>query len=183
MKKIGFRLVLGLFALLLALQVDAQSKPAASPLGKVYQRVGVTDIEVTYSRPSAKDRTIFGEGGLVAYGNLWRTGANAATAISFSTDVTIGGKKVAAGEYSLFSVPGKEKWTIILNADPKLRGTTNYDSKKDVARFEVNAASDFPVKVETMTILFSDVKDTSASLGIFWENTAVGIPIEVEKTW
>ena len=183
MKKIAFRLFLGLFAVLLAFQVNAQSKPAASPLGKVYQRVGVTDIEVTYSRPGVKDRKVFAADGLVTYGNLWRTGANAATTISFSTDVTIGGTKVPAGEYALLSIPGKEKWTIILNSDSKLRGTGSYDSKKDVARFEVDAASDFPVKVETMTILFSDVKDTSASLGIFWENTAVGIPIEVKKTW
>jgi len=182
MKKIGFKLALSLFALLLALQVDAQNKPASSPLGKVYQRVGVTDIEVTYSRPGVKDRTIFGEGGLTPFGKLWRTGANGATLISLSTDAMIGGEKVLAGTYAILTIPGKEKWTIIINADDKLRGTGAYDDAKDVAKFEVDAM-EFPVKVETMTFLFGEVKNTSASLGLFWENTAVMIPIEVEKTW
>jgi hypothetical protein len=182
MKKIGISLIFSLFALMLTLQVNAQSKPAASPLGKVYQRVGVTDIEVTYSRPGVKDRKIFAEDGLTPFGNLWRTGANGATTISLSTDAMIGGKKVPAGTYSILSIPGKEKWTIIINSDAGLRGAGGYDEAKDVARFEVEPA-EFPFSVETLTFVFGTVKDTSAYLDLIWEKTLVSIPIEVEKTW
>ena len=182
MKKNGISLLFSLFALLLAFQVNAQNKPAASPLGKVYQRVGVTDIEVTYSRPGVKDRTVFADKGLTPFGNLWRTGANAATTISLSTDAMIGGKKVPAGTYSILSIPGKEKWTMIINSDATLRGTGGYDQAKDVARFEVEAV-EFPMAVETMTFVFGNVKDTSAGLSLIWEKTMVTIPIEVEKTW
>ena len=87
--------------------------PTPSPLAKLEQRVGLTDIIITYSRPSVKGRTIFGD--LVPYGKLWRTGANMATKISFSDDVKIEGQELKAGEYALFTIPGKEKWTLIFN--------------------------------------------------------------------
>src|SRR5690606_31483286 len=87
--------------------------PAPSPAAQVRQRVGLTDFEVVYSRPSVKDRRIFGE--LEPYGEVWRTGANAATKISFSTAVTFGGQLVEAGTYALFSIPGESEWIVILN--------------------------------------------------------------------
>lgn len=172
----------GLLAMAMTINLNAQSKPAASPLGKVYQRVGVTDVEVTYSRPGMKGRDIFATGGLVPFGKLWRTGANAATTISFSTDVMIGGEKVEAGEYSLFTIPGESKWTVMLNSEADLRGTGGYDAGKDVVRIEVEPM-EFPLEVETMTFVFGNVKDTSADLNLIWANTAIAIPISVEKTW
>lgn len=182
MKRFRFQLLLGALAMLTTLQVSAQDKPAPSPLGKVYQRVGVTDIEVAYSRPGVKGRTIFASDGLTPFGKLWRTGANRATKISFSTDVMIGGKKVAAGDYAIFSIPGEKEWTFIINSEPNQGGTGNYKEAQDVVRLTAQA-QDFPGPVESMTFVFSDVKDTSANLVLVWENTMVGFPIEVEKTW
>lgn len=182
MKKLGIKLFIGVFAVLFSLQVNAQDKPAPSPLGKVYQRVGVTDMEVTYSRPSVKGRTIFAEKGLQPYGKLWRTGANGATKISFSTDVMIGGKKVAAGDYSIFSIPGADEWTVIFNTDAAQRGTGKYTKDKDAVRLMV-APAEYPAVVETMTIAFANVKDTSTDLVILWEKAMIVVPITVEKTW
>ncbi len=182
MKKFTFSMLSSLLAVLFTLQLSAQDAPAPSPLGKVYQRVGVTDIEITYSRPGMKGRTIFAEDGLTPLGKLWRTGANAATKISFSTDVMVGGKKVAAGDYAIFSIPGSEEWTFILNTDADQRGTGRYDEAKDAARITVSV-TEYPNPVETMTFVFGNVKDTSADLALLWEKTMIVVPIEVEKTW
>ena len=182
MKKIATFCLACMLTFLFAVQVQAQDKPAPSPLGKVYQRVGVTDIEVEYSRPGVKDRTIFAADGLQPYGKLWRTGANAATKISFSTDVMVGGKKVAAGTYSVFSIPGAEEWTFILNQDADQGGTRNYDEAKDAVRIMVKPGV-YPNKVETMTFAFGNVKDTSTDLAMIWEETVIMVPITVEKTW
>lgn len=180
MKRISFQLMIGLLVMACSFQLQAQDKPAASPLGKVYQRLGVTDVEVTYSRPGKKDRAIFAAEGLVPYGKLWRTGANAATKISFSTDVMIGGKKVPAGEYGVYSIPGKESWTVIFSS--KAVGANNYDKSNDVARVTAEP-QELPWPVETFTIAFGDVKPTSANLVMFWDQTVVQVPITVEKTW
>ena len=103
--------------------VNAQqiNTPAPSPTAKLEQRVGLTDITITYSRPSVKDRVIFGD--LVPYDKLWRTGANMATKINFSDDVKIEGKELKAGEYSLYTIPGKEEWTLIFNTVSNQSGT------------------------------------------------------------
>src|SRR5579859_409503 len=87
--------------------------PSPSPACTIKQRVGLTDFEVTYSRPSAKGRKVFGE--LVPYGEVWRTGANASTKISFSTDVELNDTKIPAGKYALFTIPGQDEWTIIIS--------------------------------------------------------------------
>src|SRR5262245_49973165 len=89
--------------------------PSPSPTGSLKQRVGLTDIEITYSRPSAKGRPIMG--GLVPYGEVWRTGANGRTTISFSTSVKLNDKEIPAGKYALFTIPGEENWTVILSKD------------------------------------------------------------------
>ena len=89
----------------------AQELPQPSPLGSIQQRVGLTDIEIEYSRPQMKGRSIFGE--LVPYESLWRTGANKVTRISFSTDVQVNGEPVSKGDYALLTIPGEATWTII----------------------------------------------------------------------
>ncbi len=182
MKNFGLQLLSVAFALFFTLQLSAQDKPAASPMGKVYQRVGVTDVEVSYSRPSAKGRTIFADNGLVPYGKLWRTGANGATTITFSTAVMVGDNKIEAGTYSILSIPTANEWTVIFNSDATLRGTGGYSEAKDVARVvaPVNAA---PALVETFKIYFGTVTDTMAELWFAWENAKVMVPVSVEKTW
>ena len=170
----GSVLATGLFA-----QGPTVDFPAASPAATLKQRVGITDIEVNYSRPGMKGRVIFG--GLEPYGELWRTGANSATKITFSTDVKFGGTSVPAGSYALFSQIGQDEWTVILNKVSGQWGAYAYDAKNDIARATVK-----PVKlaepVETLTIDFNDLRDDSATLNIIWEKTRVPVKIEVDLT-
>lgn len=151
--------------------------PAASPLATVKQRVGLTDIEITYSRPSVKGRKIFG--GLVAYDTVWRTGANSATKLTFSTEVMLAGTKIPAGTYELFTIPGTSEWTVIIHKDSSQWGAYRYDAINDVARMSVKPAS-LAVPVETFTIALNDLRDTSASLSLAWENTSVSVPLTVD---
>lgn len=171
-------LVFALAMLTFAWQAEAQIEmPAASPSASFSQKVGLTDVKITYSRPSAKGRTIFG--GLVPYGELWRTGANAATKLEFSDDVKIGGKEIKAGTYSLFSIPGESEWTIIINKNPNQGGTGQYKQEEDAARFTVKP-SKTGYKFETFTIGIDNVQGESADIQIIWENTLVSFPLEVE---
>ena len=115
-------------ALTFALNVKAQIEtPAPSPLSKLEQKVGLTDVSVEYSRPSMRGRTIFGD--LVPYGKLWRTGANKNTMISFSEDVTIDGQTLKSGSYAIFTTPNKESWDVVFYSDTNNWGTPqNYGS-------------------------------------------------------
>ena len=151
--------------------------PAASPASTIKQRVGVTDIEVVYSRPGMKGREVFG--GLVPYGEVWRTGANNATLISFSTPVTFQGTRVEAGSYELFTIPGKDEWTVILQKAAKQWGAYVYDQKNDVARGTVKPV-DHPEAVETFAINFADLRDDSATLNLVWDRTRVPVKLETD---
>lgn len=163
--------------LLAGFTVSAQiDMPAPSPLGSVSQRVGFADVTITYSRPSAKDRVIFGD--LVPFDKLWRTGANAATKISFNEDIKIEGTLVKAGEYSVFTIPGKDKWTFILNSDLKA-STGSYSQDKDVLRITA-ASTTLPNNVESLTFNFVNLTSNGAEIELQWEKTAVRFKIENE---
>jgi hypothetical protein len=151
--------------------------PQASPSAKISQKVGLTDVTVDYSRPSTKGRKIFGE--LVPFGEVWRTGANAATVLTFSTEVTIGGQKVPAGSYALYAIPGKTDWTIILSKNTKLWGAIGYNPSEDQLRFNVEA-SKTSKKYETFDLSFNNMTDNSADLSIKWEFSRVDFKIETE---
>ena len=112
--------------------------PQASPSSKISQQVGLSVVTVDYSRPSTKGRKIFGE--LVPYGQIWRTGANNPTVITFSGEVTIANQKVPAGSYALYSIPGKSEWTLILSKNTKLWGAMGYNQADDQMRFVVPAS-------------------------------------------
>ena len=145
----------------------------------VKQRVGLTDIEIDYSRPSVKGRVIFG--GLQPYGEIWRLGANTATKIIFSTPVKIEGQDLAAGTYGMFALPGQTEWTIIFNKISAQWGAYTYNAKDDILRVKVKAAQlDQPL--ETLNISFNDLRDESATLNILWEKTRVSLKIQVEVT-
>lgn len=150
--------------------------PAPSPLCTSTQRVGLTTVEVTYSRPSAKGRKVYGE--VVPFGKLWRTGANASTKVSFSTDVKLEGQAVPAGKYALYTIPTESEWTIILNKDLTVP-VNKYDEKQDQLRFKVKAAP-LADAVESFRIEVQDIKDESASLVLDWEKTRVAVKLEVE---
>lgn len=169
--------IAGLLALGLSVPTLAQELPQPSPQSTVSQRIGLTDFSVTYSRPSTKDRKIFDD--LVPYGQLWRTGANSCTRVSFSTKVMIDGKSVDAGEYGLFTVPNKDAWTVILSEQTDLWGVGGYDKEKDVLRVEIAPEkSDFD---ETFTISFTDLTTSGGAMSIEWETTEVNVPIVVDS--
>jgi hypothetical protein len=148
--------------------------PAASQHATVKQRVGLTDIEVDYSRPNKNGREIFG--GLVPYGKLWRTGANAVTKIKFSKPVTLGGKEIPAGEYALFTIPAADEWTIIVSKDAKVQSAADYKQETDAARIMAKPEPN-PITLETFTIGLSDVKGASATLNVMWDQTRVPVKL------
>lgn len=161
-------------------QSPALKFPRPSPTATLHQRVGVTDITVTYSRPGVKDRQIFGgPKALVPYGEVWRTGANEATKVSFSTPVTFGGVQVSAGEYALFSIPGDTEWTVILNRVAGQWGAYQYDAKNDVARVKAKPVPQSPA-VETFAIDLNDIRDNAATLDLIWDTTRVAVPIQID---
>jgi hypothetical protein len=141
--------------------------------------VGLTDVEITYSRPSARGRQIFG--GLVPYGEVWRTGANASTKISFSAPTKLNGNEIPAGKYALYTIPGEDEWTIIISKNLELFGAFNYDKKDDLVRFKVEPHK-LAEHVETFTIELPQIRDDSAMLVLVWENTLVPINLELDLT-
>lgn len=153
--------------------------PAASPACTIKQRVGLTDIEVDYSRPSIKHRQIFG--GIVPYGQVWRTGANAATRIKFSTAVKLNGKDIPAGTYALFTIPGEDEWTVIINKGARQWGAFQYNEKDDVTRFTV-APVQLGEPIESFTIEFNHLRDESAVMDLVWDRIVVPIHIEIPLT-
>ena len=166
---------LALAALALALPAAAQQLELPRPsLGaRVSQTVGLTEVSVDYSSPAARGRSVFGV--VVPFGEVWRTGANAATKITFSKDVEIGGKPVPAGTYALFTLPRKESWTVIVNRDQNQFGAFNYRASEDVVRVEVKPEA-APMR-ERMTFVFSDTTDDATRLDLEWDRTRVSLPI------
>lgn len=149
--------------------------PVLSPRATVSQQIGTVEVTVDYSSPGKRDRTIWGD--LVPYGELWRTGANAATTLETTGDLEVGGKEVPAGTYSVFTLPGEDTWTVILNQDPTA-STGGYDESKDQARFEVKPVEG-PDR-ERLTFLFSDTDADSATLQLEWAGVSVPIALEVD---
>jgi hypothetical protein len=165
------------FTVPVKLAAPALEFPQASPAETLKQRIGLTDIEVAYSRPSAKGRVMLG--GNNPYGQVWRTGANSATSISFSTDVKLGGSPVPAGSYELFTIPDKDTWTIILQKPRKQWGAYTYDAKNDFVRVTAKPET-LAEHVETFTIGFNDIHNESATLELIWENTRVPVSLSVD---
>ncbi len=164
--------------LLSATLTQAQVKmPAPSPTQTIKQDFGLAAIEVKYSRPVTKGRKVYGD--LVPFGQVWRTGANAATLITFNDAVQIEGKRIDSGTYALYTIPNKGSWVIILNKGVKNWGSDGYTADDDVARITVKA-EELKNAVESFTIQFANVKPESADLQIMWENTLVSVPIKTE---
>jgi hypothetical protein len=157
--------------------------PAPSPTATLKQRVGLTDIEIVYSRPGVKGRKVFASASalpLAPYGEVWRTGANNPTKITFSTPVKFGGKEVPAGTYGLYSIPGAKEWTVMLNKiGEKDWGSYAYKAENDAARIKVDSVA-LPQAVETFTIDISNIKTESATLNLMWDKTRVPVSIEVD---
>jgi Protein of unknown function (DUF2911) len=160
---------------IMALGTTAQVKmPAPSTTQTIKQDFALGAMELTYSRPNAKGRKVFGD--LVPYDKLYRTGANAATRLRFTEPVEIGGKKIDSGTYVLYTIPTAESWEIIINKGLTNWGTDGYKESEDVCRFKVMPTK-MKTKLETFTMQFANVLPESCELHILWEKTAVAIPI------
>ncbi|WP_445457841.1 DUF2911 domain-containing protein [Flavobacterium sp. HNIBRBA15423] len=174
MKKLFFTALLTV----VTLSVQAQVKtPQASPAAKVEQVVGLANVQIEYSRPGAKGRTVYGD--LVPYGKNWRTGANANTTISFDQDIKVNGKELKRGKYALYTTPKADSWDVIFYASTDNWGLPeNWDESKVALRTSVKPQT-LMGSVESFTISINNVTNDSASLDLAWERTMVSVPFTV----
>ena len=171
------KIILLFSAMVLTAGVQAQIEtPQSSTFQKIEQKVGLTDVTLEYSRPSVKERMIFGN--LVPFDRIWRTGANANTKITFGHDVEIGNRAVKAGEYAIFTKPGASNWEVYFYSD-----SNNWGAPEKLEDSKIVAQIKIPVQpltrsVETFTITFDDIKTDTANLAIMWDKTYVAVPIK-----
>jgi hypothetical protein len=172
------KLLLLLMAFTTVYVVNAQIQtPAPSPGCKLEQKVGLTDVTLDYSRPGVKGRTVFGD--LVPYGKLWRTGANAKTKVTFSTDVIVDGNPLKAGTYAIFSIPKADSWDVIFYTDYAGGGApAELDDSKVAARVSAPVYP-VPFSVESFTMDVNNITNSSATLEFIWEKTYVAVPFTV----
>jgi hypothetical protein len=153
--------------------------PRVSPASAIEQMVGLTEIEVEYSRPSKRGRDIFGN--VVPFGKIWRTGADNCTTISFSTDVLINSQTIKSGKYSIFSIPNKENWEVMLYSDTDLWGVPkDFDKNKVVFKssFKLNKSGINSIH-ETFTISFDNITNNDANMTFSWDDVSVSVNINV----
>ena len=165
------------FAFMLSFAINAQiATPAPSPFSKIEQKVGLTDVTLEYSRPAMRGRAIFG--GLVPFGKVWRTGANANTKITFSEDVMVGDKTLKAGSYAIFTIPQADKWEVVFYTETGGGAPSELDMEKVAAKV---TAEVYPLgmDIQSFTMSFDDVTSDSAVIGILWEQSYVGVKFEV----
>ena len=148
--------------------------PRPSPDATVTQIVGVTEVSIDYSCPGVKGRKIWGE--LVPYGEVWRTGANEVTSITFSDVVKVNGNELQAGTYGIHTIPGESEWEFIFSKDAKVDGGSNYEPEKDALRIKVKPEQN--QFVERMTFLFTDVTDKSVNVNLVWDKLMVSFKVE-----
>lgn len=172
------KIIIALAIFIANFTIEAQVKtPAPSPKATIMQTVGLTDVEVVYSRPAAKGRPVFGN--LVPFGKLWRTGANANTTISFSDDVVIDGKTLKKGKYALFTIPKIESWEIIFYTTTDNWGVPEEFKETNVALRTTVKEEALPKAVESFTIGINTLDLNSGHLDMAWENSSVSMKFEV----
>lgn len=173
------KIVLAACFLSAALFTDAQQlrTPQPSTTTLVKQDFGLGTIELSYSRPNMKGRKIFGD--LVPFDKVWRTGANQATTLTFSDEVTIGGVAIKPGKYGLLSIPGQTEWTIIITKQTDVTSPAAYKQEMDVVRVKVKPM-ELPWSFETFGMSFENIKDNSCELMIGWDKTLVALPITTD---
>lgn len=152
--------------------------PAPSPFQSIKQNFALSEITIEYSRPSAKNRVVFGD--VVPFGKIWRTGANASTRIGFGEDVKVEGTAIPSGTYALYTIPNKDSWELLFYKDLTLGGNVNeYKKENEVARITVKPTA-ICEKVETMTFDIADMSSSQASIRLNWENTRVTFTVKTE---
>jgi tetratricopeptide (TPR) repeat protein len=177
MKKLFFVLSI-IIATTLASFAQGLKLPALSPTCKISQDFSTSNIEIAYSRPSMRGRVIFGD--LVPYGSVWRTGANSATKVKFGEDVLVNGVSLKAGEYALYTIPGKESWTVILNKGTGNWGAMGYEASDDVARFILKPKA-LSKDMQTFTINVTDISLSTCNIELAWEKTKIVIPVKANN--
>lgn len=172
--------------LLLAACVATEAQiqiPSASPAGSVSSVIGITEVKIDYSRPRVKGRKVFGEKDVMhPYGQIWRTGANNGSKITFSDDVTVEGVAVPKGEYLIFTWPGAAEWTVSIYKDVTLGGNTaDYDKTKEAANFKVKPEA-LTEKVETLTFSIDDIAadNKTGKIALAWENVRIKFTVTVD---
>lgn len=159
---------------------SAQVKtPQPSPAATVKQTIGLSEVTVDYSRPSANSRKVFGN--LVPMNQVWRTGANGSTDITFKNDATFNGVNVPAGKYALYTIPGMADWEVVLYKDTEQWGAPKELKADQIAAKTKVKAMKSANSVETFTIGFDDLKTDKANLVMSWENTMVKVPIVMDS--
>lgn len=177
MKKLILPIAVAVMTALTIHSLEAQIRtPAASPAAELKQTVGLTEVAVIYSRPSAKGRVVFGD--LVPMGQLWRTGANTATKITFSDNVKLAGQEVKKGSYTLITAPSEGSWKVMLHMYES--GNWSSYADKDAAIAFAVPADKTAEFAETFTISITDISNVGANIELRWEQTRVAIPLEVE---
>jgi hypothetical protein len=161
----------------LCAQAQSLVTPQPSPTQTITQNFSVGTIELSYSRPGLKGRKVGAE--IAPYGNVWRTGANNATTVKFTDDVTIGGVLIKAGKYGVLSIPGANEWTMIITKDLTVTQPDQYKQANDVVRVKVTPVK-LSNKVETLTINFGNITGTGCDLQLMWDNTLVSLPISID---
>ncbi len=151
--------------------------PQPSPTEEIKQNFGLSQIELSYSRPGIKGRKIFGD--LVPYNKVWRTGANSATTITFGDGVIIEGTKIAAGKYGLLTIPGENEWTVIITKQTDVTNAAAYKQDQDVLRIPVKPYK-LPYSIETFTMGFGDISSNSCKLELMWDSVYVHVHIETD---
>jgi len=168
--------IISLSLIILTLSIYAQQirTPRPSPDATVSQIVGVTEVSIDYSSPGVKGRKIWG--GLVPYDEVWRTGANEVTSITFSDAVKVNGNELIAGTYGIHTIPGELEWELIFSKDTEIDGGSNYDSEKDALRIKVKPEEHH--FIERMTFMFTDVTDNSVNVNLIWDKLKVSFKVE-----
>jgi hypothetical protein len=169
------RIFITAIAILSLFIAEAQLKtPAPSPTQTIKQDFGLSNVELSYSRPGMKGRKIFGD--LVPFGKVWRTGANQATTLTFGEAVTIGGTKIPAGKYGLLTIPDKKSWVIIISKQTDVTSPADYKQELDVVRVEAETMN-MDKSLESFTMQFANIKPNSCELHMMWDKTAVALPV------
>jgi Protein of unknown function (DUF2911) len=151
--------------------------PQPSTPQTVKQDFGLSNIELSYSRPNVKGRKVFGD--LVPFGKVWRTGANQATTLTFGDPVTIGGTTIPAGKYGLLTIPDASEWTVIITHQLDVTNPAAYKPDQDIVRVKATPQT-LPFSLETFTMIFADVTSSTTNLQLLWDNTFVQFPISTD---
>jgi tetratricopeptide (TPR) repeat protein len=179
MRRVFLSIILFTVIAFAATAQSALKLPSLSPNAKVTQDFSLSSIEISYSRPSMRGRKIMGD--IIPYGHVWRTGANAATKLKIGEELEIAGRKVKAGEYALYTIPGRDNWEVVISSATGNWSAEGFPKEFDIARFKVKPMT-MNDAVQTFTIAINDITFTTCKIELMWEHTKISIPVVARNT-